>query len=105
MLNHHIIYLQLIQLKNIKKIIELRKNEYKDQEDKLRTFQSPSDLLYEKYDEDDDETDEFIEKKNLINEYFSPNKEDDILKYESVRDLSEEYFQFPKDNLIKSLLM
>ena len=50
-------------IKNIRKIIELRKNEYKDQEDKLRTFQSPSDLLYEKYDEDDDETDEFIEKK------------------------------------------
>ena len=91
-------------IKNIRKIIELRKNEYKDQEDKLRTFQSPSDLLYEKYDEDDDETDEFIEKRNLINEYFSPNKEDDILKYESVRDLLEEYFQFPKDNLIKSLL-
>ena len=91
-------------IKNIRKFIELRKNEFKEQEDKLRTFSQASDLLYEKFDEDEYENEEFLNKMDLIDEYFNNRDYNNQLRYESIIEYIKEYFYFPKDNLIQSLL-
>ena len=48
---------------------------------------------------------EYQEKKKLINEYFTEDeKNKENIKYESIRNYIEEYFIFPKDDLVNNLV-
>lgn len=65
-------------IKSLRKIIDIRKNEYQTQENTIRYFNLPSDLLYDLLDNKttksfiniNENSEEFKKKKNLINEYF-----------------------------------
>ena len=92
-------------IKNIRKVIDIRKNEYQEEESKIRSFSQPSDLLFEIYEEEEENSPEYIEKEKLINEYFEDNEENRLsIKYESVKNLIESYFIFPKKDLIDYIL-
>jgi len=87
-------------IKNIRKIVNVRKNEYQSQENNIRNFSQPSDLLYDEYDEDQDE-----EKKKLINDYFRENEiNKENIKYDSIRNYIKKYFIIPKDDLVDNLI-
>ena len=94
-------------IKEIRKIIELRKNEYKNQENKIRYFNYPSDLLYDLSDDKliDEDSDEFIKKQKLIDEYFQNSNQDiNEYKYAFIKDLINTYFIIPKEDLVNSLV-
>ena len=92
-------------IKNIRKVIDMRKNEYQEEESKIRNFIQPSDLLFEIYEEEEENSNEYKEKEKLINEYFYDNEENkQSIKYESVKNLIELYFIFPKKDLINYIL-
>ena len=93
-------------IKEIRKIIELRKNEYQMEENKIRYFNAPSDLLYDLSDDKkiDENSEEFIKKQKLIDEYYQNiNQNINDYKYANIKDLINYYFKFPKENLINSL--
>ena len=94
-------------IKGIRKIIELRKNEYQMEEKKIRYFNAPSDLLYDLSNDKriDENSDEFLKKQKLIDEYFQNiNINNNDYKYANIKDLINYYFIFPKENLINNLV-
>ena len=94
-------------IKEIRKIIELRKNEYLTEENRIRYFNFPSDLLYDLIDDKkiDENSNEYIKKQKLIDEYFQNiNQNINDYKYANIKDLIKLYFIFPKENLINSLV-
>ena len=94
-------------IKEIRKIIELRKNEYHAEENKIRFFQKPSDLLFDLSDSKkiDENSVEFGQYQKLIDEYFKhPNQNINDYKFANIKDLINLYFVFPKEDLINSLI-
>ena len=94
-------------IKEIRKIIEISKNEYQMEENKIRYFNSPSDLLYDlnNIKKMDENSEEFIKKQKLIDEYFlNINKNITDYKFANIKDLINSYFVFPKENLINNLV-
>ena len=89
----------------IQKIINSKKDEYQEQENRVRKLILPSDLLKDISSEDEEDEPEYKEKEKLINEYFKDkeeNKKD--LKYEIIMKYIEEYFDFPKDELVDKII-
>lgn len=94
-------------IKEIRKIIELRKDEYKNEEKKIRYFNYASDLLYDLSDDKkiDENSDEFFKKQKLIDEFFqNANQDINSYKYANIKDLIKLYFIFPKEDLINNLI-
>ena len=94
-------------IKEIRKITELRKNEYQIEEKKIRLFNFPSDLLYDLSGDRkiDENSDEFTKKQKLINEYFKDqNQNINDYKYANIKDIIKMYFIFPKQDLVDSLV-
>ena len=94
-------------IKEIRKIIELRKNEYLNEEKRIRYFNLPSDLLYDLSGDKkiDENSEEFIRKQKLIDEFFQDiNQNINDYKYANIKDLIKIYFIFPKENLVNSLV-
>ena len=90
-------------IKTIRKIIDIRKNEYKEEENKIRNFIFPSDLLYDE--EIEENSEEFKRKEKLINEYFKNNQQNlNSHKYASIKDLIKLYFVLPKEDLVNYLV-
>ncbi len=90
-------------IKTIRKIIDIKKNKYKEEENKIRNSIFLSDLLYdEKMDEN---SEEFNSKEKLINEYLKNNQQNlSDVKYSSIKDLIKLYFVLPKEDLVNYLV-
>lgn len=88
-------------------IIELKKNEYQMEENKIRYFNFPSDLLEDLWDDEkiNKNFNEFNKKKKLIDEYFqNMNQDINDYKYANIKDLINIFFNFPKENLVNNLV-